>query len=132
MDSIRYPVHGLGPDETVGELSFSPNGTSNPTLIVGSMAKYVTSIAYSATGIYTITFNSRFRFPVPPHFMCSALVESLANYFAVIQVGTYDTVNKVLVLQAIQAGSGYAVPASSVAGTARVNVATFVRNSSGK
>lgn len=132
MEGLRYEVKGLQNEIVVGDLSFSPNTAADPssTYTTGSLKGAVTSITYSATGIYTIVFASKFRFPSAPNFVVHGLIENTTNYFSCNQVGAYNATTRTLVIQAHRAGTPYEVPAS--AGVAAIKVVALARNSTGK
>lgn len=122
-------VDGIGYGLTLGSFVFAPNGASNPTSITGPLARLVSSITYSATGIFTIVFTSDFVWPNTPAFVVTPAFDAIANYFSANQVGAYNATTRTLVVQAHRAGTGYA--AAAAAGCA-INVAVIAQDSTGK
>jgi hypothetical protein len=118
----------------LGDISFSPNGTSTPdsTYTRGSLKGLVSTITYSATGKYVVTFTSKFRFPATPNFKVGRHIEDLTNWFDAVVLGSYDSTNRQLTIQTHRSGTaggagGAAVQASS--GAARITLAVYAVNS---
>lgn len=123
------PVKGLGYAMKLGWFTFAPNGASNPTSITGPLARFVTSITYSATGVQTIVFNSGFVFAQTPRFRPTAELESLTEHFNVNQTGAYDTTTRTLVLTTHRNGTGREVAANAAAA---ITVYVFASDTTGK
>lgn len=123
----------LGPDKYCLVGSFAPNGTDAPLAASSRGRKFgfTFTVAYSATGVFTVTLPSNMSFPNQPEaILVSAQVDALASYFAVMVVGetTLNTATRQFVIQAHRAGTGEA-PAAA-AGT-RINFAIFISNTTG-
>lgn len=125
------PITGIGYGLKESYFSFAPNGSSNPSAssIVGPLARYVTSITYSATGVQTIVFNSDFVFAQTPRFFISATAASLATRFDVQQIGAYNATTRTLVIQQAIGTTGNEVAASS---GAIITVGLLVQDTTGK
>ncbi len=122
-------VDGIGYGDVIGALVFAPNGASNPTTITGPLARFVSSITYSATGIYTITFTSEFVFANTPVFFVDQSFDVIANYFSANQIGAYNTTTRVLVVQTNRSGTGQQVAAGT---GALVKIAMYAQDTGGK
>lgn len=114
-----------------GIFGFGPNAASNPvisgasTTLSGGLGRFVKSIVYSATGIYTIVFGEDFGSSGPMHFHVSESFGSIAEHFQANQIGAYDVATKTLVIQTHRQGVGREVPAAA---GARINVVMFVND----
>lgn len=95
------PIQGMGYGLCMGEFTYFPNGTSDPSLtaITGGLARWIQSITYSATGVQTIVFKPGFGFAQTPRFLFTPNAASLAATFSVSQIGAYDATTRTLVLQ---------------------------------
>jgi hypothetical protein len=124
-------VEGLGYEICVGWFEFSPNGSTNPTAAsrVGPLARFITSITYSATGVQTIVMTSDFRFAQTPTFLVQAQCESLTEHFHAQQTGSYNTSTRTLVVQQHRNGTGREVAANAAA---KVRVYVFAQDTEGK
>lgn len=122
---------GAGYEPTFGWLAFFPNGTSDPdlTAVEGPLKRWVSSIAYSATGGYVITFTSDFAFATMPEFSVSPYCDGASNWFDVFVDGAYSQTTKALTVRAHRAGTGNAVAASA---NAKIVVTMLVNNTGGK
>jgi hypothetical protein len=100
-DGKHGPVQGLGYGLCVGWFKFFPNAGSDPSLtaIVGPLKRWVSSITYGATGVYTIVFKAGFSFANSPVFVTHHTIAALANAYSVIQIGAYNATTRTLVLQ---------------------------------
>src|SRR5262245_43321101 len=108
-------VDGIGYGMCLGKFTFFPNGTSNPTNITGELARFVSSITYSATGVQTVVFTSEFGVAQTPQFFMAPACASVATSYEVSQVGAYNATTRTLVLQQRQGQTQYAVAASASA-----------------
>lgn len=128
-----YPLRGLGPDRFVIGGSFQCNGTSNPasTTYRGTSGLPFT-VTYSATGVYTITFPSGYRFPAQPlAVVASAQYATLAtDWFEVGVLGetTLNGTARQIVLQAHRSGTANA-PANTAGN--RINFWVLMQNNTG-
>ncbi len=100
MNGTKYPARGCGPEQVVGGFEFDINGTSAVSTATyrGSMKRFVTSVTYGTTGLFTIVFTSDFAFPVQPTFMVDNSVQTQALGFVAKQVGVYNTTTRTLVV----------------------------------
>lgn len=123
---------GVGPNPLFGVFSFGPNGATNPVIsgtgntLSGGAARFVSSITYSATGIYTIVFAEGFGSGSAFKFFLAAHPDAIADWFEIIQIGAYNATTKTLVIQAHLAGTPTA-PAANAA--TRIHVG-FMTNDS--
>lgn len=132
MNGGKFPeVKGLGYAQVVGWFTYSPNGTSNPSVsaCTGPAARWIDSITYSATGVQTIVFKAGFSFAQTPIFQPTPQPADLTGYFSVSQTGNYDTSTRTLVLQQHRAGTGEAVAAAA---GAKVHVSILAQDTQGK
>lgn len=127
---IDQPVHGYGPFPRSTRASFAPNGTSDPVTANNHGPPGVKNFTtvYAATGQYTITFPVDFAPPASTIFIVSAQCADLTNYFEVVQIGAYDAVNRVLVIQAKRAAAGNA-PAAAAG--CRIHIGMIFNDSTG-
>jgi hypothetical protein len=128
-----YVMFGLGPDRYLLGGSFAPNGGSapDPASFRGREGLPFT-VAYEATGIFTVTLPEGFTLPAQPHFiLVSAQAADAAAWFEVMVVGEtlLNTATKSFVIQAHRSGTANA-PAAA-AGT-RINFAIFTQNNTGR
>lgn len=125
------PVVSTGYGLVIGEFTYFPNGAINPVAgsSTGSLARWITSITYSATGVQTIVFNSGFTFAQQPRFDFSVCATSLATSFSVVQIAQYNQTTRTLVLQQAQNTTGYAAAASA---DCSVTVQILASDSQGK
>jgi hypothetical protein len=123
------PVQGIGHGLCLGWFSFRPNAASNPAAadITGPLKRFVSSIAYSATGIQTVSFTADFVFATAPRFVPVAESVDLSSWFSVIQTGAYAS--RTLTLQQHRSGTAREV-ASDAANVIRVYV--FAQDTTGK
>lgn len=107
-------VSGAGTRPCIGFFRYYPNGTSTVSTIEGPLKKYVSSLAYSATGLQTVTFTSDFTFVSgkTPAFLFKASFDALAQAFSVSQLGAFSTT---LAIQQHSATTGIAVAANAAA-----------------
>lgn len=101
MNGTKYPARGCGPEQIVGGFEFDVNGTSavSTSTFKGSMKRYVTSVSYSATGLFTIVFTTDFTFPTRPTFMVDSTCENQTTLsFIAKQIGAYNTTTRTLIV----------------------------------
>lgn len=135
MLSGSKPMRGVGFEATRGYLQFDVNGTSDPAAasFAGDLRRFVTSITYSATGIYTIKFNPSFGFAEIPKFVLGAICESGGTKFVPVQLGKYSAANRELVLQTLSGSlSPTAIAAPAAVGDASVVIEMVVNDSSAR
>lgn len=108
-------VAGAGTRPCIGFFRYFPNGTSDPVTIEGPLKKYVSAIAYTATGKQTVTFTSDFTFVSgkTPGFFFKQSFDALAQAFTASQLGAHSGVT--LVIQQHSATTGIAVAANAAA-----------------
>lgn len=125
------PVKGLGYDLCIGEFTYFPNGTSDPVLasVTGTLARWITSITYSATGVQTIVFAQGFNFANAPRFDPAVTAAALASSFTVVVIGQFNRTTRTLVLQQAQNVTGYAAAASA---DCSVSVTVLASDTTGK
>lgn len=126
--NVKCMVAGV----TSGSFCFSPNTSSDPdsTYTQGDLKRFITSIVYSATGIYTVTFTDKFLFPSTkyPMFTVSPQVENMTEHFAVCSQA-YVAATRTLIINSHRNGTARIVPAST--GAARIVVSFSVIDSQG-
>lgn len=128
-------ARAFSPNPIVGALRFDVNGTSNPSTstISGSLSRFVSSIVYSATGKYTITFTSDFKPTTAPNFAFGTITDATTGVFCVVQVGNYDLTNRTLVVQTISGSmAAAAITAPATAGAGSVVILMSTSYSTGK
>lgn len=99
---VKKGIGGCGPSD--GWFSFKTNGTSDPSLavnnLVGPLRGFINSITYSATGVYTIVFNTEFHVSGAAAWSAKFVPSTLAyNTMNVTQTGSYTEATRTLVLQ---------------------------------
>jgi hypothetical protein len=110
-----------GVDPLTGYFSFRPNGASDPVIsgasstLKGGAKRYVSSIAYAATGQLTITFTADFAFPGEVQWSVSNHYDSGGTQWYPAIKGAYNTTTRTLVLQCTNAtnGANIQVPANA-------------------
>lgn len=112
-----YPIVGTTrPGGIVGWGSFNCNGASTPasTTFLGSLKNRFT-VAYSATGIFTVTLSSGLSFPENPVILVASQCadNTGTNQFWVCLTGSYSNTNRQFVIQANQGTSAFAPPATT-------------------
>lgn len=133
MDGFfTQPLRALGGSPRVYWGSFQCNGTSDPssaTFRYPPGLKF--TVAYSATGVYTVTLPAGLGLPGQPGcIVVSPQFSALADYFEVGIIGetTLNATTRQFVIQAKRAASGNA-PANTAGN--RINFAIFFNNSTG-
>lgn len=126
------PAKTFGPAEYLGFGSFATNGASSPTNAMRRMQSGLRfTVAYTATGIYTLTFDKKYKALKPCTIVKAWLTGPMADY-AEVSV----TANELhlpacrLVLQLHRAGVAQA-PAANANGVF-VNFEFVATNTSGK
>lgn len=110
---------GVGKEPVFGAMSWGPNAASDPVIsgasstLAGSLAAWVSSITYSATGVHTIVFKEGFTFGSTPVFNAAPQPASLTEYFHADVVGAYSQTTRTLVVTTHRAGTGRQVPADA-------------------
>lgn len=108
------PAKLFGADEYVMAGSFATNGTTSPTsAMLRKPLGLNFTVAYSATGIYTVTFPSNLKLPAIPYHVEAHLNGAVADWAAVTVTGvnmSAATPNIVLALH--RAGTAQAPPAN--------------------
>lgn len=135
MLGTKFPMRGLAAEPTRAYLKFDTNGTSNPAASTweGDLKRFVTGITYSATGIYTIQFNSSFGFAELPKFVLSSVCEAAGTKFVAVQLAKYNATTRQLVLQTLSGSlSPAAIAAPASAGDAAVVVEMVLNDSSAR
>lgn len=127
-----FELQAVAPEVFVLAGSFAPNGASTPTTTDSRGRRAMPfTVAYTATGIYTVTLPSGFNFPSQPlSIVVSSQCSAIANWFEVTVVGetTLNTTTRQFVIQAHRGGVANA-PAAA-AGT-RINFAIVASNNTG-
>jgi hypothetical protein len=106
------------PETVIGSGRFRPNGTSNPsaTLMGGNLKGYF-SVAYTATGLYTVTLARGFKFPsdrLPTIVVsCSNADNTATHRFQVNLVGDWNNTTRSFVVQARQEATALAPPSNA-------------------
>jgi hypothetical protein len=129
MDGFFFqPVKGLGAEPLVLWGSFAPNGSSTPAVASngGPPGVKAFTVAYAATGQYTITLPAGVVLPGTPTVLVSAQCADLTAYFEVVQIGAFSSSSRSFVVQAKRAGSGYE-PAAAAG--CRIHFALLFNNS---
>lgn len=98
---------------------FRPNAASAPTVFRGPLAGMFT-VAYSATGIFTVTFGTAFqgiKFPssdLPAIDLMATMVDvTNTNRFQPLLVGNYNNTTRSFVIQCWQDTAAFAVPSNA-------------------
>lgn len=108
---------GHGSEPFTSWFGFAPNTASNPlsASYFGPMKALISSIAYSATGIYTVTFKSSVSFVGKPHFSVQGQADAGGTLWAATLLGpTWANATKQIVIQAYSGSvAGFQVPASA-------------------
>lgn len=128
---ITQKVNALGAEPLLFWGSFRPNGTSNPDSAnnVGPPGLRPFTVAYAATGQYTVTLPAGLSVPANATIQLTAQAADLSSYFEVMLIGDHAlATTRSFIIQAKRAASGNA-PASA-AGT-RIHFAIFGNNSTG-
>jgi hypothetical protein len=128
-------VETLGPEPLAYWGSFQCNGTSNPSSTTfrapPGLAGF--TVAYSATGVFTITLPAGLTLPSQAYsIIASPQFAVLAtDWFdcAVLGESTLNSTTRQFVVQAHRSGTGQA-PANTAGN--RINFAIFATNSTGK
>lgn len=120
---VKKGIGGGGPSS--GWFSFKTNTTSDPSLavnnLVGPLRGFINSITYSATGVYTIVFNTEFHVSGAAAFKVQFVPSTLAyNVMSIVQTGTYTEATRTLVLQMYDITT--ATSGKAPDGVSRVNV----------
>jgi hypothetical protein len=110
--------------------SFAPNGSSTPVVTSngGPPGLKAFTVAYAATGAFTVTLPVGYGLVGTPTILVSAQAADLTEYFEVIQTGAYSPTTRSFVIQAKRAGSGREVAAAA---GARIHFAALFNNSTG-
>lgn len=126
------PAKTFGAAELLGYGSFATNGTSSPTLAMRRMQRGLQfTVAYSATGIYTLTFDRKYKALKPCTIVGAWLNSALADYADVaVTANELHLPARRLVLQLHRAGVAQAPPAN--ANGAFVNFEFVATNTNGK
>lgn len=134
MHATKNRVEGLGYAPLVAWLAFDTNGSSDSpsTTWVGPLARFVTSITYSATGKHTIVFKEEFQVVAPALFGAMAQPASEAETFQVQVNGQYVVATRTLVVQTTRGATAREVPAGSAAGDSRIVLFLMANDSGGK
>ncbi len=127
---ITQMLEGLGPEPMVFWGSFAPNAALTPVVTSngGPPGLKAATVAYAATGAFTITLPIGCTPVGTPTIVHAPQAESLTEYFETMQVGAYNPTTRSFVIQAKRAGSGREVAASA---GARIHWAIFFNNSTG-
>ncbi len=127
---IGQECKGYGGESRCTYFSFAPNSGSDPAVAsnYGPRGIKNATIAYAATGQYTITFPVDFAPPADATFVVSAQAADLTGYFEVMTVGAYNAATRVLVVQAKRANSGNAPTAAA---GCRIHIGIFFNDSTG-
>lgn len=134
MNIHDHNLKACGPDRVLLAGSFAPNGAVAPvtTSSRGRDFGHTFTVAYAATGIYTVTLPSSFTLPAQPGaLIVTAQYDALASWFDVAIIGetTLTSTTRSFVLQAHRAGVANA-PAAA-AGT-RINFMILCSNNTGQ
>ncbi len=133
MHATKYPARGLGPEPLLATLAFDTAAAADPPAATwtGALARFVTSITYSATGIYTIVFKDSFAC-VAPLFGAFAQPANLTETFQVQVNGKYVPSTRTLVVQTTRGATAREVPAGAAVGDSRVIVNLMGIDSGGR
>ena len=127
---ITQMVEGLGAEPMILWGSFAPNGSSTPAVASngGPPGLKAFTVAYAATGAFTVTLPVGCTPVGTPTILLSAQAADLTEYFEVIQTGAYNATTRSFVIQAKRAGTGREVAAAA---GARIHFALIFNNSTG-
>lgn len=131
MDGFfRQPLMALGGEPLAFWGSFAPNGASTPAVTSngGPPGLKASTVAYAATGAFTVTLPEGCTPVGTPTVLVSAQAADLTEYFEVMQTGAYSPSTRSFVIQAKRAGSGREVAAAA---GARIHWAILFNNSTG-
>lgn len=123
-------MSALGGDPVCYFGSFAPNGSSAPLVASngGPPGLKAFTVAYAATGQFTVTLPGGLNVAGTPTIVVSAQCADLTEYFEVVTIGAYNSTARSFVIQAKRAGSGREVAAAA---GARIHFAILFNNSSG-
>ena len=125
------PVQGMGYGLVTGEFTYFPNASADPVVAscTGGLARWISSITWSADGIQTIVFKAGFSFANLPRFSASATCVDAASSFTVYQKAQYVASTRTLVLQQVQGTTGYNAASNA---DCSVSVRLHAQDSTGK
>lgn len=128
--SFLQPMKGGGGEPVAFWGSFAPNGSSTPAVTSngGPPGLAAATVAYAATGAFTVTLPEGWNAVGTPTILLGKQAESLSEWFEVMQVDAYNATTRSFVIQAHRAGTGREVAASA---DARIHWAIFFNNSTG-
>ncbi len=129
----NHPLFGIGPDRILVCGSFAPNTAATP-LAASSRGRdfgQTFTVAYAATGVYTVTFPEGYTLPAQPaSIIVSAQFDAIASGFEVAVIGetTLTAATRAFVIQAHRARTPF--EAVAAAGT-RINFMILCSNNTG-
>ncbi len=128
--SFLQKLGAMGPEPVVFYGSFAPNGSSTPSVTSngGPPGLKAATVAYAATGQFTVTLPAGLTPVGTPTILVTAQAADLTEYFEAIVTGAYTPSTRSFVIQAKRAGSGREVAAAA---GARIHWAIFFNNSTG-
>lgn len=117
--SVLRSLGGKVRQQVVMRGGFRPNAASTPTVFRGPLAGMFT-VAYSATGIYTVTFATAFqgiKFPsadLPAIDLIPTCADATnTNRFQLFPRGNYDNTTRSFAIQAWQDTAAFQVPSNA-------------------
>ncbi len=124
------PAKGGGAEPTVLWGSFAPNAALTPDTDSngGPPGFKAFTVAYTATGVFTVTLPVGWTPVGTPTILVSAQAESLGEHFQVMVVDAYAAATRSFVIQAHRNGTGREIAASA---DARIHFALIFNNSTG-
>ena len=129
-----HPLLSIGPERVLLAGSFAPNAAVAPVVTASRGREFgqTFTVAYTATGVYTVTFPAGYTLPAQPaSIIVTPQWSAIANWFDVGVVGetTLNTTTRQFVIQAHR--SGTANEPVAAAGT-RINFLLHVSNNTGR
>lgn len=126
------PIKGLGSDKILYTGSFQCNATSNPvSTTFRASPGFIFTVAYSATGVQTVTLDASLNLPGLPEFIeCAPQGAVLAtDWFDCFILGEFNLATRSFAIQMHRSGTGQA-PANTAGN--RVNFCLVFRNSTSR
>lgn len=100
----------------LGTGGFRPNAASDPssTYFRGSL-KGLYTVAYAATGLYTVTFDAGFEFPQKPLIVLAETMVDVTNTnrFRAVKKGDWNNTTRQFVIASLQESAAFAIPSDA-------------------
>lgn len=110
FNAQKQTLEGVHKNEVILTGGFYPNGSSTPATVVGA---WISSVAHTATGVWTITIAERYR----AYALVSAIVSLRMNALglSIIQFGAIDVSSGSVIVRVATEGAGTLVAADIAA-----------------